>query len=132
MNFQTTMILVRGLPGSGKSTIASLLAKKGSFRWHEADHFFLNEEGDYLFDQKKLPEAHDYCQRQTRESLEMGYSVVISNTFSRRWEMQPYLDMAKERGLLPIVIEAKNVFGNVHSVPQEVINRMEARWESYP
>jgi len=44
------LVLIRGLPGSGKSTMAKALAKSG-FKHFEADTYHLNDEGDYCFDQ---------------------------------------------------------------------------------
>lgn len=42
------LVLIRGLPGSGKSTIAKALHKAG-FEWFEADTYHLNDEGDYCY-----------------------------------------------------------------------------------
>ena len=124
------MILIRGLPGSGKSTLASLLHKTELFYWCEADHFFLDEEGNYNFDIKQIKEAHDYCKSMIADALAHNLDVIISNTFTQKWEIQPYLIMAKAYGIEPLIIETKGTWPSVHNVPQEVLERMKARWET--
>ena len=32
----------------------------------------------------------------TRNNLKIGGNVVVHNTFTRRWEMKPYIDIADE------------------------------------
>lgn len=126
------MILIRGLPGSGKSTLAQLLCKLGTFSWFEADHFFLNIKGDYEFKPRILKAAHEDCRMRTHYALAHNSSVIVSNTFSQKWEMKPYLTMAKAYNIEPLVVECKGQWPNIHNVPQEVIERMKQRWESYP
>lgn len=126
------LIIVRGLPGSGKSTLAKAL--RGSDVWDkrifEADQYFETTEG-YKFDPSKLKEAHEICQKRTREWLEKGHTAIVSNTFTQRWEYEPYLRMAAEEGVPVQVIEVHGDFGSIHNVPDEAMARMRARWEPH-
>ena len=122
------LVLIRGLPGSGKSTIANALTKAG-FVWYEADTYHLNDEGDYCFDRANEKAAHAWCQSETRKALENGERVVVSNTFTQLWELTPYFEMAKTLGIEPNVIEAKGNWPNMHAVPAEIMDQMRARWE---
>lgn len=122
------LVLIRGLPGSGKSTIAKALCRAG-FSWFEADTYHLNDEGDYCFDPANAKAAHEWCQQETRKALENGDRVVVSNTFTMLWEMEPYFEMARKFGIEPNVLEAKGSWQNVHSVPAEVMDKMRERWE---
>lgn len=124
-----TLILIRGLPGSGKSTLARQLT--GSFHL-EADQYFVNSQGEYKFNPAKLKEAHENCFKNAEYYLGGGYSVVVANTFSRIWEMQPYIDLAHHLGIPLQVIECQGNFGSIHNVPEETIQRMKERWETYP
>ena len=121
---QPKLVIIRGLPGSGKSTLAREL-----FPFHvlcEADQYFTDEEtGEYRFDPSKLKEAHEFCKRKVKENLEQGESVVVANTFTRRWEYEPYLKMAEN----PLVLIANGNFESVHNVPKEAIERMKKRFE---
>lgn len=128
------LTIVRGLPGSGKSTLANQLATArmdaGEYiEVFEADQYFETAEG-YKFDPSKLKDAHADCQRRVRDWLEDG-SAIVANTFTQRWEYQPYLDMAKELGVPVQVIEVYADFGSVHNVPDETLARMKARWEPH-
>jgi hypothetical protein len=57
--------------------------------------------------------------------LQEGEKVVVSNTFVKRWEMEPYLEMCAD----VTIVEAKGEYANIHGVPEEVVNRMRLGWE---
>ena len=121
-----TLILIRGLPGSGKST----LAKKLRYEHLEADMFF-EQDGEYKFNPALLREAHQWCQERTKQAMRMNWAgIVVSNTFTQRWEMDPYLKLAREHGYTVQIIECKGKFENVHGVPAEAIEKMRQRWEN--
>jgi predicted kinase len=130
------LIIIRGLPGSGKSTLAEHL--EASFnstngvvaRVFEADQFFHTLEG-YKFDGTKLREAHLDCQVRTRAWLKKGNIAIVSNTFTQRWEYEPYLDMATQYNFPVQVIEVHGDFQNIHGVPPDKIESMRERWESH-
>lgn len=119
------LVLIRGLPGSGKTTLAKQMTGHEHF---EADQFF-EVDGAYQFDASKLPAAHAWCVTAANKALSAGRDVVVSNTFTRRWEMRPYFDAAEKIGASVRVIEARGTWENVHGVPAEAIERMRARWE---
>lgn len=124
-----SLILVRGLPGSGKSTTATKLAQTRGAIHIEADQFFVDQNGDYCFDASQLPEAHAWCLAQTKRALEQGQSVIVANTFVQHWEMQPYLDLANALGIEPEVRVCRGQYQNIHGVPQATIALMREKWQ---
>ncbi len=127
-----TLYLVRGLPGSGKSTLATSLKNTRHF---EADRFFVDDKGDYNWVAEKVRDAHRWCQSQVELAMvpgmiDISYDIAVSNTFTRKWEMQPYLDLATKYGWNPFVIHCENDFGNIHGVGVGIIDWMKRRWEA--
>lgn len=120
-----TLILVRGLPGSGKSTIAKSFI---GFEHYEADMYHMVR-GEYCYDQDRAVSAHAWCQSKTLEALSNGKNVVVSNTFVTNKEMQPYINICESLGIVPTIIEAKGNYQNDHNVPDEVLQLMMDRWE---
>jgi predicted kinase len=122
------LILVRGVPGSGKSTFARSL---GGVHY-EADMFFLDENSNYVFVPSKIKEAHHWCQTMCESHMEMGEPlIVISNTFTQEWEMHTYLDMASRHGYTAFTIIVENRHGgvNTHGVPEDKLQVMKDRFE---
>jgi predicted kinase len=127
------LYLLRGLPGSGKSTLAEQLG--GSH--FETDKYFIDKDGNYNFDGSKLKEAHKWCQDSVATAMVLNHTIgenetiVVSNTFTQEWEMQPYMDMAKEWGytVFSIIVENRHGGVNQHGVPNEKLQQMNDRFE---
>lgn len=120
------LVLIRGLPGSGKSTMANKFVAQG-FKHYEADMFF-TVDGVYAYDASRIRDAHAWCQRMTRQALNEGRRVVVSNTFTRLQEMEPYRGMSERIR----IVEARGRWQNTHGVPEEMVRRMARRWEALP
>ena len=124
-----TLYIIRGLPGSGKSTLARRLVHESRHR--EADMFFMKN-GEYKFDARLLKDAHNWCFDEVQNLVSLEQSdVVVSNTFTKRWEYTSYLKLAKQHGYDVMVIDCHADFANVHDVPQDAIEKMRNRWQPY-
>jgi len=115
------LILVRGLPGSGKSTIAKTLT---GYVHVEADMYHYQDD-KYCFKIENIKLSHEWCMAETENQLDAGKRVVVSNTFTQMWEMEPYFNMGVETS----VIVAHGSFKSIHNVPEEAIKRMADRFE---
>lgn len=124
------LTLIRGLPGAGKSTMAKAMVEANPRLSHfEADQYFVDASGNYRFEPTELEDAHTWCFAEARDALKNGCSVVVSNTFTRKWEMEPYRKLAEELGVEFEVLEATGNYGSIHGVPQKTIDAMRSRWE---
>jgi predicted kinase len=124
-----SLTLIRGIPGSGKSTLAMKLADAALGVHLEADQYFIDSNGDYKWNGHMLGIAHNQCWRKTDASLNSDQSVFVSNTFTTKKELRPYFELAKNHGIVPVVITCNNNWGSIHGVPEETINMMKNRFE---
>lgn len=121
------LIIIRGLPGSGKTTFAHSLTTAV----FEADDFFTQPDGSYQFDRDKLKEAHQQCQMRVFRAMQSEVPIIaVSNTAVKRWEMKVYKAMAVafEYEVTEITM-SQSLRPNIHGVPEEVIQRMKLTWE---
>ena len=128
MNEELTLTIVRGWPGTGKTTLANKLAAENDWVHAEADQWF-ERTGQYIFDHTQLQQAHDFCRRKVIEALGQGKSVVVSNTFTRHWEYAIYEEIARSFGATVKIISLTKEYGSIHNVPEASMQRMRARFE---
>jgi predicted kinase len=130
-----TLILLRGLPGSGKSTFANYMFSNNIF---EADQYFYDKDGKYNFDASKLYDAHKWCQLRVEHAMEDNLEsggvyfseIVVSNTSTTEKELEPYLELAKKYDYQVVSLIVENRHGNksIHNVPEETLLRMKNRF----
>jgi len=129
---QLTLHLIRGLPGSGKSTQAKKLvdASQIPLRHLEADMFFIDENGNYQFDATQLSEAHRWCQMQCELTLKKKQGVIVSNTFVKQWELKHYRQLAKKYNAQLMIQTCTGNYQSIHAVPMATIKKMQRDWQA--
>ena len=125
------LYIIRGVPGSGKTTLAEEMKSSGMiWDYSESDQFMVDERDEYKFDPKRLSECHAKCQNEIRDMMRAAYpSIAVSNTFTRKWEVEPYISLAEKFGYEVCVIVCQGNFGNVHGVPADKVTVMRERFE---
>jgi hypothetical protein len=125
-----TLYLIRGVPGSGKSTFAWQLFKSRLVqRMYEADDYFISA-GEYQFDPRKLEDAHNQCKRNTWLALYEGMSVAVSNTSCAEWEVETYATIARETeaNFVSIIVENRHDGKNIHGCPDAKVEQMKRKF----
>jgi predicted kinase len=121
------LILLRGLPGAGKSTVAKLLYSAGK-GYIEADMYFIDRNGNYNFDASKLKQAHEWCQKETEKYMgpHGSETIVVANTFTQEWEMESYYKLAEKYGyrVHSLIVENRHGSKSVHDVPEATMGNM--------
>ncbi|NWU74863.1 N4BP2 protein, partial [Onychorhynchus coronatus] len=133
------LVLLRGVPGSGKSYLARNLLEDnpGGIILSTDDYF--NKHGQYHYDPNYLGKAHDWNRKRAREAFEMGFSpIIIDNTNIQAWEMKPYVTLAQQFKYKVMFREPDTWWKfkpkelerrNIHGVSKEKIKRMLERYE---
>ena len=128
-----TLYLVRGVPGSGKTTLGFKLLAEGLVTRHfEADMWFTDNNGRYSYDKSRVSLAHKWCRQQTLEAIQRGESVAVCNTFSQPHELVPYFDMANHYGVKFVIVRASGNYTNVHDVPEDIVASMRLKFKDIP
>ncbi|KFV51152.1 NEDD4-binding protein 2, partial [Gavia stellata] len=133
------LVLLRGVPGSGKSYLARTLLEDnpGGIILSTDDYFY--KHGQYHYDPDCLGEAHDWNRKRAKEAFEMRISpIIIDNTNIQAWEMKPYVTLAQQFKYKVMFREPDTWWKfkpkelerrNIHGVSKEKIKRMLERYE---
>lgn len=135
--------LIRGLPGSGKSTEAEALSqRRGGFPrvcYVESDMFFMGHDGVYRFNRFQREDAHKWCRQVAITAMENRTpTVIVSNVFCRLWSMEAYVRAAWAEGYLVQIhaLPAPDLdtshTRNLHAVPRAAIQRMSELYQDLP
>lgn len=141
-----TMLILRGPPGSGKSTVAKLIEELSG---HNCDCIkgwtievlsldsFRMVDGRYVFDVAREKEVvasyHAAVQKACREGTPV---IILDNVHSRLWEFERTQKMGEEAGYQVFVMEVQADFWTCldrmkHPVPFDKLREIFERWESW-
>lgn len=120
-NPKTTLFMMSGLPGTGKTTIAKYISNS-QISMFAADDFF--RETSIPYDFRYLMCAHRLCQYNTYNELLKGNSVIVHNTSTTLHEMKPYFDMGFDK---IVVIRPTTQFESIHNIETKTMENMKKR-----
>jgi len=94
------LYILRGLPSSGKTEVADLLAHNcDDVATHSIEDYFYNPKTqEYTFKLEELSNAYADCLAKTEQSLQDKEInvVVVHNIFATAYECKPYFDLAEK------------------------------------
>ena len=126
------LILMRGPPGSGKSTYAKNMFPEAFIC--SADHWFIRN-GTYEYVPEEIGEAHVRCQVSTLQCMAANTPlIIVDNTNTQHWQTMLYTALAAAFGYAAEAIWVKTsletcLSRNIHDVPDFVIEDMINRFE---
>ncbi len=121
------LVLVSGLPGTGKSTLSRLLAEHANFAVVRSDvirkEIFaeeVSEQAGSLYTAERTQRIYDECLERARRMLLMGKRVIVDATFQREQDRQSFLQLAIDCGTRTAWLECT-------ASPEITKQRIEAR-----
>lgn len=128
------LVIMRGVPGSGKSTYA----KKEYFSYEilSTDDYFIKD-GVYQFNKDDIGKAHQWNKDRCAAAMGLDCHIVIDNTNTRFWEFQWYIDMGiyndYDINIVSFIPSIDNLdlysSRNIHKVPKDIIEIMINRFQ---
>ncbi|KAK3262994.1 hypothetical protein CYMTET_28178 [Cymbomonas tetramitiformis] len=141
-------VILRGVPGSGKSSLTARIVERAEDAGREAcvfsaDHHLLEPDGTYLYSAARRARAHATCWSRFQAAAAAGTAsmLLLDNTNSTRKEYSGYAECAQAHGYTVVVVEMTCCSAGellafqargLHGVSEEAVTRMRIHWESDP
>lgn len=126
------LIILRGLPGSGKTTIAKSLSEENKYPVFSIDDYFTNPTtGEYKFIFSENHLAYKQCEEKTEKAMqEQKQKIILHNTFTMNWEIEPYFLLAKryQYDVFVLTVEKYHEGENTHQVSHEQLKKMAEKY----
>ena len=127
------LFILRGCPGSGKSLLASELAKGYSDDIICCADDYHMIDGEYKWSVENTFLAYLKCKDKCEELMKNNSErIIIANTNSGGKQFKPYSELAELYGytVFYLVVENRHNGINSHGVSDDILNKMESRLTS--
>jgi adenylate kinase family enzyme len=131
------LIIMRGIPGSGKTTVAKWLYRNAVYCSADDGHII---NGEYQFNPSRIAICHAECKVKVIRALAAEEpQIVVDNTNIHFWEFTEYLELALLADYEVTIIELGPptevqyvrdcAARNTHGVPNATVAIMAFEWE---
>ena len=128
-----TIFLIRGHPGSGKTSIGHIIAPGACYAaddWFEAEARRKDSTYGEVWTPQMLDVAHQWCFDQVEIAVNMRCNrVAVTNTFQTLKQIEPYRELAEKNRYTLFVLRCENDFENIHDVPKHQVEKMKANMQ---
>jgi predicted kinase len=126
------LVLLRGLPGAGKSTLAAILSED-KYPVFSVDDFFTDKQTkEYRFEFDKNHLAYQQCESNTKNAMiKESPKIFVDNVFTLAWELEPYFKLASQfnYSLFVLTVEKYHSNKNIHNVNEEQLQKMASKYK---
>ncbi len=137
---EKTVIILRALPGSGKSFLAGLITRHHpSSSIINIDRYFYNEKGEYVYDPKDTETIHKnlvLAQTKFDHAMEMNIELIVIDCVNEtKKHVDGWRSVAEKNGYHVVIAEIPHIdpsilaARNTKNVPEERIRKKMIRWE---
>jgi len=140
MEQQKIALILRGTPGSGKSSFIHMLDKMmDDVVIHAVDDLHTDSEGNFVWNEPKEKAFYMLNLANFIKSCSENFPIVVCDCINIKFEdFSPYLDAAKEFGYKPYIVTPElpqplvGATRNKHSVSEKQIQLMLEEWDPWP
>lgn len=134
------LIIFRGLPGAGKSSIGKSFAKSNDCIFIEPDMYITDDSGNYNYSVENFKNAVNQAKNDIKIAMQKrkkGYdvTVVYADVLPSKKEVMDIISCIPKTEtyiVVDIVISMRESFlRNVHGVPWNELRRMCNEWENW-
>ena len=134
------LIIFRGLPGAGKSSIGKSFAKSNDCVFIEPDMYITDDSGNYNYSVENFKNAVNQAKNDIKNAMQKrkkGYdvTVVYADVLPSKKEVMDIISCIPKTEtyiVVDIVISMRESFlRNVHGVPWNELRRMCNEWENW-
>ena len=123
------LYIVRGIPGSGKST----LIKKITKNIVELDDYYNEKYGYYKFSYDEVPQSHKYALNKIEKMMiDKLDEIAVIDSFIKNKDFDQYKKLAIKYNYKPIEIIVHSDFKDIHNVPIKRLEEMCNEFEFMP
>jgi len=126
---EKNLIILRGMPSSGKSTVAKLFTINSNICTAD-DYHYVND--IYQYKPENASMAHFLCQMKCKYLMKNDIDkIVIANTNVSDYEIEPYVNLANEFNykIHILIVENRHQSSNDHNVPLDIIFKMYVKFK---